>query len=111
VKNADYERNIKRLDWNGLRGLYAQIESRDTPGWDPGKAFEYMVPRVFELDGARVRWPYDIWLHGHKVEQIDGAVQAAGLYCLLECKDEKDSMPIIPVAKMRNQLMRRQASV
>jgi hypothetical protein len=110
VKNEDYEKEIKSLDWDGLRRLYLQIEVRDTTGWEPGKAFEYLVPRLFELDGARVRWPYNINLHGHIIEQIDGAVQAAGLHCLLECKDENDPLAIAPLAKMRNQLLRRPPS-
>jgi len=111
LKNADYEKTIKSLDWTGLRGLLPQIEARDTPGWEPGKAFEYLVPRLFELDGARkVRWPYEIRLHGHIVEQIDGAVEAAGLHCLLECKNEKGPLAIAPLAKMRNQLLRRPAA-
>jgi hypothetical protein len=110
VNNADYEKKNKGLSWADLRQLYTRIESRNTPGWEPGKAFEYLLPRAFELDGARVRWPYDIRLHGHIVEQIDGAIEAAGLHCLLECKNEKDPLAIAPVAKMRNQLMRRPAS-
>jgi hypothetical protein len=65
---------------------------------------------VFELDGARVRWPYEVRLHGYIVEQIDGAVEASGLRCLLECKDEKERLEIAPVAKMRNQLLRRPAA-
>ncbi len=110
MKNVDYENQIKALDWVGLRQLYLQIEVRDTPGWEPGKAFEYLVPRAFELDGAVVRWPYEVELHGQVVEQIDGAVQVAGLYCLLECKDQKERLAIAPVAKMRNQLLRRPAA-
>jgi hypothetical protein len=110
VKNAAYERQIQGFDWTGLRDLYARIVARDTPGWEPGRAFEYLIPRAFELDGARVRWPYEIELHGHIVEQIDGAVEAAGLYCLLECKDQVQPLAIAPVAKMRNQLSRRPAA-
>jgi hypothetical protein len=72
-----------------LRELFAQIEARDTPGWEPGRAFEYLVLRLFELDGAIVRWPYEVDLHGHVVEQIDGAVKVAGLHGLLECKWRK----------------------
>ena len=41
------------------------------------------------------------------VEQVDGAVIAHGLYCLVECKDESGSLAITPIAKMRNQLLRR----
>jgi Restriction endonuclease len=107
VTNDEYQEKIRGLGWAELRELFAQIEARDTPGWEPGKAFEYLVPRLFELDGAIVRWPYEVHLHGHVVEQIDGAIKVAGLYCLLECKDQKEPLAIAPVAKMRNQLQRR----
>ncbi len=60
--------------------------------------------------GGRVRWPYEIKMNGHVIEQIDGAVEAAGLHCLIESKDEQDPLAIAPVAKMRNQLMRRPAA-
>lgn len=110
LRNAEYESMVKALDWEGLRWLYPEIETRSTPGWEAGKAFEYLIPRAFELDGATVRWPFEIRLHGQTVEQIDGAVQAAGLHCLLECKDEKAPLAIDPIAKMRNQLLRRPAA-
>jgi hypothetical protein len=110
VKNADYEKLIKGLNWADLGGLHTSIKARNTPGWPPGKAFEYLVPRLFELDGARVRWPYDIKMSGQVIEQIDGAVEAAGLHCLIESKDEQNPLAIAPVAKMRNQLLRRPAA-
>ncbi len=103
-------KKIRGLGWVELRELFAQIEARDTPGWEPGRAFEYLVPRLFELDGAIVRWPYEVHLHGHIVEQIDGAVKVAGLHGLLECKDQKEALAIAPVTKMRNQLQRRPAA-
>jgi hypothetical protein len=110
VTNDEYLEKIRGLGWVELRELFAQIEARDTPGWEPGKAFEYLVPRLFELDGAIVRWPYEVQLHGHIVEQIDGAIKVAGLHCLLECKDQKERLGIAPVTKMRNQLQRRPAA-
>jgi hypothetical protein len=55
---AEYENKIKSLDWNGLRSLWDSIEIRNTAaiGWDAGKAFEYLVLRAFELDGAKVKF-------------------------------------------------------
>ena len=57
VKDVDYEKKIKGLDWPGLRQLFSQIRARDTPGWAPGKACEYLVPRAFELTAPRSAGP------------------------------------------------------
>ncbi len=84
---AEYEARIQQLDWSGLRSLWENIVRRDTPDWEPGRAFEYLVLRAFQLDGARVRWPYSIELEDEVVEQIDGAVHWGRLSCLVESKD------------------------
>jgi hypothetical protein len=62
-----------------------------------GKAFEYLIGRASELDGARMRWPYDTQIDWEVVEQIDGEIVVGGLYCLIECQDE--SKPLAPLAK------------
>lgn len=46
-------------------------------------------------------------MDGHVVEQIDGVVYHSGLAWLIECKDTRDSVNIEPIAKLRNQLLRR----
>jgi hypothetical protein len=107
VKDFEAEARIQTLDWSGLRDLWVKIQAGDTPGWDPGKAFEYLVLRAFFLDGARVCWPYQVALQGEVVEQIDGVVVAGGLHALVESKDLKETVSIEPIAKLRNQLMRR----
>ncbi|MEB3311885.1 MAG: restriction endonuclease [Snowella sp.] len=108
---AYYENEIKLLQWDGLRSLWKDIEARHTPGWDSGKAFEYLILRAFELDGAEVKWPYRVKLFGEEVEQIDGVIYSAGLSCLVESKDFADkNVDIAPIAKLRNQLLRRPAS-
>jgi hypothetical protein len=61
-KAEEYEARIRRLRWPGLQKLWEAIKQRDTPGWDAGKAFEYLILRTFELDGAQVRWPYSVTL-------------------------------------------------
>src|SRR5262245_45955191 len=103
----EYETWIKKLRWPGLQKLWMAIKKRDTPEWEAGKAFEYLILRAFELDGAQVRWPYPVHLFGEQVEQIDGSVSVSGLYGLVECKDETDNIAIAPIAKLRNQLLRR----
>ncbi len=82
------------------------------PGWEPGKAFEYLVVRAFELDGCRVRYPYRVRWPGDdsEIEQVDDTVYVDGLACLIESKDA-EAQDIVPIAKMRNQLLRRPASV
>jgi hypothetical protein len=108
--NEEYEARIKKMKWPQLRRLWEAIQNRDTPEWAPGKAFEYLVLRMFDMDGALVRWPYEVTLlEGDVVEQIDGSVRFDGLYSLLESKDEDSNIPIGPIAKMRNQLLRRPA--
>ncbi len=90
--------------------MWADIQAgRKTPGWEPGKAFEYLVLRAFEFDGADVRWPYTVSLFGEQVEQIDGALHRNGLNCLVESKDLGENVPLGPIAKLRYQLLRRPA--
>ena len=48
---------------------------------------------------------------GTIVEQIDGAVHTNGLSCLIECKDQAGNVNIDPIAKLRNQLLRRPPAV
>jgi hypothetical protein len=103
------ETTIKKLRWPGLQRLWEAIKERDTPGWDEGKALEYLIIRAFELDGAEVKWPYSVPLFGEEVEQIDGSVRLAGLYGLVETKDEADKIAVAPIAKLRSQLLRRPA--
>jgi hypothetical protein len=103
---ADYVGRVRRLDWQGLRDLWAKIQS-GTTRWGTGKALEHLVLRAFELSGAAVRWPFDVPLAGETVEQIDGAIHLDGLSCLVECKDTASPMNVEPIAKLRNQLLRR----
>lgn len=97
------------MGWTDLSDLWEGISARDTPDWEPGKAFEYLVLRAFELDGAEVRYPYTALLFGEEVEQIDGAVYWRGLSCLVESKDTTLPVDFAPIAKLRTQLQRRPA--
>jgi hypothetical protein len=105
---AAYQARIELFQWADLRSLWAAIERRDTPDWEPGKAFEYLVLRAFQLDGADIRWPYSVRLFDEELEQIDGVIYYSGLSCLVESKDfVKDAVDTAPIAKLRNQLLRR----
>jgi hypothetical protein len=107
----DYVAKIQPLGWPELGALWEKIKIRDTPGWGGGKAFESLVIRAFQLDGALVRWPYGVSLYGQSeiVEEIDGSVRVGGLYSLVESKDEDGNIAIAPIAQLRNQLLRRPA--
>ena len=71
--------HIRELDWSGLRLLWSSIKAGNATGWSPGRAFELLVLRAFELDGAEVRWPYLVYHAGELIEQLDGAVYVDGL--------------------------------
>ncbi|QDT38483.1 restriction endonuclease [Stratiformator vulcanicus] len=109
---AEYRRRIQTLDREGLLNLWDQIRGRTTgeTNWAPGKAFEYLILRAFEIEGADVVWPYSVDVDGDVVEQIDGAIHFDGLSVICESKDYSRAIAIEPIAKLRNQLARRPAA-
>ncbi|MNK74239.1 hypothetical protein D3C87_937470 [compost metagenome] len=109
-----YAAKAKTLTWDELRDLWQEILANNTPDWDSGKAFEYLVVRMFELDNVEVKYPYSIRLpyNNSVMEQIDGVAYIDNLAILIESKDynngdKKSNINIEPIAKMRNQLNRR----
>jgi hypothetical protein len=108
--DAEYADRISQYDRDDLLTLWEEIEQGDTPDWEAGKAFEYLVLRAFQLEGAEVRWPYSVHIGEELVEQIDGVVYTNGLACMVESKDYNKSINIEPIAKLRNQLSRRPAT-
>lgn len=108
---AEKEQVFRSLQWEDLRQLWAGVDVPGTVGWPKGTVFEYCVVRAFELAGARVRYPFDVETRTGIKEQIDGAVYAQGLYCLVECKDLAKPMNFEPIAKLGSQLMRRPSGV
>lgn len=100
------------MDREALQRLWQEIRNGDTPDWPPGKAFEYLIIRAFEIEGATVRYPYTVTFRdrGNALEQIDGAVHQGGLSVLIEAKDQEGTLSVEPIAKMRNQLLRRPAA-
>ena len=102
---------IRKLGWHGLMRLYEAVEAGDTLGWPSGRAFEYLVLRAFELDGAEVEYPYRVTEGSETLEEIDGAFYLHGRAHLVESKDHGRDVQITPIAKLRNQLMRRPAGV
>lgn len=107
------EQNIVRIrtqDYDGIRNLWTQVRDGTAEEWKPGRALEHLILRAFQLEGAEVIWPYDVTERGEVIEQIDGVVYYEGLSCLIEAKDVQDRINVEPIAKLRNQLLRRPAS-
>lgn len=103
-----YRRIISQFGENDLQELWHQIEAGQTEAkWKSGKAFEYLILRAFELEGADVRWPFSVDMQGSVVEQIDGIIYSDGLSVIVESKDLTDRVNVEPIAKLRNQLLRR----
>ena len=111
----EYRKKIQKLNENGLLNLWKKIQLpivtsiNNTPGWDSGKAFEFLILRAFELEGAIIRWPYSVKLFKEEIEQIDGVIHFPdiNLSVLAEFKHYSKNLSIEPVAKLRNQLLRR----
>jgi hypothetical protein len=120
---ADYVRRIRAMDIVALRRLWAEIQANDTPGWESGKALEHLILRAFEVEGAHVKYPFKVasplrlleqdgkYRAPKSFEQLDGAVFADGLSCLVECKDGADVEDMEPIAKLRLRLERRPVTV
>lgn len=111
---VEYKNKIQSYRRFGLRRLWCKKRQdlMDDDFWESGKLLEYAILRAFELEGAEVTYPYSVELQGEEVEQIDGAIKVGSLYSLIECKDYSQTpINITPLAKLRNQLLRRHASV
>lgn len=105
---VDYVAKIATADTAELsRMLDALAGGRRLPGWGRGKAFEHIILQAFALEGAEVRWPFEVREGRHTIEQIDGAVYCDGLFCLVESKDYAEAINVEPVTKLRSQLNRR----
>lgn len=104
-----YKEQIQQFNSADIKRLWTGILNNDTPGWEKGKAFEFLILRAFELEGATVRWPYSVSLFGEKAEEIDGVIhlEKQNLSIVIECKDSPGKLNIEPIAKLRNQLLRR----
>lgn len=120
---TEYQAKIKDFTWEDLDALWVAIKQQETPGWDNGKALEYLILKSFQMGKAEIRWPYNVHFQrtreetGEEIEQIDGVVYIGELACLTECKDynnkencTKKNVNFEPIAKMRSQLMRRPSS-
>jgi len=108
---TDYIKRIDDMGRGHLIDLWDQIKSRNTPGWPDGRALELLVLKAFKLEHADVTWPYPVKIGKDTVEQIDGFVSVPGISVMVETKDYSDPINVDPIAKLRNQLARRQAGL
>ena len=109
----NYEEMIERIKQKGsadLGAMLTALETENPQGWEPGKVFEYIILRSFDIGGARVIWPYSVYHEGKQLEQIDGAIYLDDLRCLVEAKDRDQTEGIEPISKLRSQLLRRPAT-
>lgn len=114
ASSKDYIAKIKEMSREDLKHLWKTRNDDDIKTfWEPGKVLEYTLLKAFELEGAKIRWPYEVRISNDNsiVEQIDGSIQFEHFYVLVECKDQQTAVNIEPFAKMRNQLMRRPSAV
>jgi hypothetical protein len=114
--------NIRKVRTHArLLALWTQIrDGKPIAGWPPGRAFEHLILRAFELERATVRWPFQVHVpsvagppppagRGRVMEEIDGIVYFDHLSVLVEAKDHADDINFEPITKLRSQLQRRPA--
>lgn len=120
VTDEEYRERIEQYTWDDLLALWQAVNAGNTPGWAGGKAFEYLILRAFQLEGAYVHWPYTVTVGDvtggeaqEVAEQIDGFVHTKdGLACLIECKDYRNEKANLEsIAKLRNQILRRSSTI
>jgi hypothetical protein len=111
MKPEDAVNKIQGCGKNDLIGLWNTILLKKAWDWDPGWAFQYLIVRAFELEGAEVKYPFPVYLEKTKIEELDGYIylKEYNIHIIIESKDQEEPQNITPIAKLRNQLMRRPA--
>jgi len=98
---------LKNSEWLELEKEWENLPttpmSNNTKGW----FLEFIICRAFELEGAIVKYPYDVKVQNMNTEQIDGAIYFENIACLIECKNEVNPINFEPISKLRSQLQRR----
>ncbi len=115
VADREYIERVRDYGWEDVAGLWNDVLQCSTPGWDAGKALEYLVLKGFELSGAKVRWPFTVTHDDKKIiEQVDGMIYSGGISAIVECKDyskpsTRSKRPVCkgPIATLLAHLMRR----
>lgn len=110
---------IRELEWEDLLHIWQERRKPEQQEkWGKGKFFEYAIIRAFELEGAEVKYPFNVPFpqsvnDGKEVEeQIDGIIYEKGLTVLAESKDyDEKNIDIEPLAKLQVRLIRRPSPV
>jgi len=118
-KASEYQKRVLALDHAGILKMWESVQTDQGPAdWPQGIALEYVILRAFQLEGAKVTWPFLVYPPRNrqqpgkvKLEQIDGAIYFAGYSFLVEAKDRDDPIDFGAVAKLKAQLLRRPHSV
>lgn len=111
-KEENYQERIKQYrSIHSLKRLWEKTQ-KDHSYWQPGKLLEYIVLRAFELEGAKVTYPYEITSGDNVVEQIDGAIHYNNMHALIECKHyTTEKINVEPLSKFRHYLSKRHSTV
>lgn len=96
---------IRTYNWEGLKRLWLKVQKHNTPGWEAGKALEYMIIRAFDLEGVEVAYPYSNKVINAQ-EQFDGYVfiKDLGVGFIFECKDWAKNVAFDELAKVHGRL-------
>ncbi len=113
----EYVSRIRMMRRPALLKLWSRVWSgRKLGDWPPGKAFELLVLRAFELEGAHIVWPYLVSPIAPLdstglMEQIDGAIYVDGMACVVESKHHRRPIDFGPIARFKARLDRRPPGV
>lgn len=119
MTEKEYQTAIQQYEWDELKEMWHKRHDNNFPKeWKKGKFFEYAILRAFELEGAKVLYPYNVdypqtVIAGEEVvEQIDGVIYTDNLCVIAESKDySRKNIDIEPLAKLQVRLKRRPATV
>jgi hypothetical protein len=104
---AELEREARSWSRGDLVRIWERIKAgQPIVGWPAGKAFEYLVVRAFDLEGARVIWPFQV-TYPQKfgtMEQVDGVAYLGDRAFLLESKSLSEPAAMEEVARLRMRL-------
>lgn len=110
---------IREMEWEELVKTWKKRNNKPfLDKWGLGKFFEYAIIRAFEIEGAQVRYPYEVNsrhmcnVRNTVIEQIDGVIYVDGLCVIAESKDfTRSKVDIEPLAKLQIRLKRRPSLV
>lgn len=103
----DFETEARGWDRADLLRIWNAIKAGEPiRGWPPGRAFEYLVVRAFDIEGAKVLWPFHVVYPQRfgTMEQVDGVVYLGERAFLLESKNLSESIAVEAVARLRMRL-------